>query len=83
MMPILMQSNFNCQNDSHRVSLICKTVSTGHNSTGQNRTEQSRTGQNKIASMRERDIIFFIFKNKIVIFVFFIVVPWTKNCFVV
>jgi hypothetical protein len=66
-----------------RVRLICKIVSTGQNSTGQNRTEQGRTGQDKIASIREREIIFFIFENKMGIFVFFILVPWTKSCTVV
>jgi hypothetical protein len=64
--------------------LICKTVNTGQNGTGQNRTEQGRTGQDKIPSMREREIIFFIFKNKMGIFVFFrVVLPWTKSCPVV
>jgi hypothetical protein len=32
-------------------------------------TEQGRTGQNKIASVREREIILFILKNKMGIFV--------------
>jgi hypothetical protein len=63
--------------------LICKTESTGQNSTRQNRTEQGRTGQDKIVSVREREMIFFIFENKMGIFVFFIVVPWTKSCPVV
>jgi hypothetical protein len=46
-------------------------------------TEQGRTGQDKIASIREREIIFFIYENKMGIFVFFILVPWTKSCTVV
>jgi hypothetical protein len=46
-------------------------------------TTQGRTGQNKIASVIEREIIFFIFENEMSIFVFFIVVPWTKSCTVV
>jgi hypothetical protein len=52
--------------------LICKTVSTGQNTTEQGRID-------KIALVREKYIIFFIFKNKIGIFVFFIVIPWTKS----
>jgi hypothetical protein len=47
--------------------------------TEQYMTEQGRTGHNKIASVREREMIFFIFENKMGIFVFFIVVPWTKS----
>jgi hypothetical protein len=51
--------------------------------TEQYMTEQGRTGHNKIISVREREIIFFIFKNKMDIFVFFIIVLWTKSCYVV
>jgi hypothetical protein len=51
------------------------------------RTEQGRTRQDKIApvrdTVRDREIIFFIFESKIGIFVFFIVVLWTKSCPVV
>jgi hypothetical protein len=46
-------------------------------------TEQGKTRQNKIALVKEREIIFFIFENKMSIFVFFIVVLWTKSCHVV
>jgi hypothetical protein len=46
-------------------------------------TEQGRTGQNKIVSVTEKELIFFIFENKMGIFVFFIVVLWTKSCSVV
>ena len=63
--------------------MICKTVGTGQDRTVQYRTEQDSTGQDKTALERDREIIFFIFENKIGIFVFFIVVLWTKSCTVV
>jgi hypothetical protein len=44
------------------VRLICKTVSTRQNNTIHDRTEQGGTRQNKIASVRERDNIFYIRK---------------------
>jgi hypothetical protein len=75
--------NFKLTPITLRVRLICKTVSTEQNSTGQNKTEQGKIGQEEIAPVREIEIIFFIFENKMGIFVFFIVVPWTKSCPVV
>jgi hypothetical protein len=47
-------------------------------------TEHDRTKHDKIAPVAKKEIIFFIFKNKISIFIyFFIVVSWTKYCHVV
>jgi hypothetical protein len=53
------------------IHLIRKTRSTEHNSTRQNNIEQNITGQDKIVPKRDMTIIFFIFENKINIFVFF------------
>jgi hypothetical protein len=46
--------------------------------TEQYKTEQGKIRQDKIALVRERDIIFLIFENKMGIFVFFIVVHGQK-----
>ncbi|KAK2377945.1 hypothetical protein QL285_078563 [Trifolium repens] len=46
-------------------------------------TEQYMTEHDRTRSNMNREIIVFIFENKIGIFVFYTVVPWTKSYHVV
>jgi hypothetical protein len=59
------------------VYLIHKTASIGQNSIWQSKIVQDMT------KLYGREIIFFILKNNMDIFVFFILVLWTKSCLVV